>query len=101
MDNGKTNILEVLSTPIFAKPCDTSTLITTIQKTFQISTMSARSLETDNPPTIFDETVDLEQFLLLLTQGMISSVALDIKSRLTAVLTRLTSIIEEVSGVYE
>ena len=101
MDNGKTNILEVLSTPICAKPCDTSMLITTIQKTFQISTMPARSLEIDDPPTVFDETVDLEQFLLLLTQGMISSGALDTKSRPTAVLTRLTSIIEEISGVYE
>lgn len=63
--------------------------------------MSARNLEIDNPPTMFDETVDLEQFLLLLTQGMISSGALDTKSRPTAVLTRLTSIIEEVSGMYE
>ena len=63
--------------------------------------MSARSLEIDNPPTMFDETVDLEQFLLLLTRGMISSGALVTKSLPTAVLTRLTSIIEEISGVYE
>lgn len=63
--------------------------------------MSARSLEIDNLPTVFDETVDLVQFLLLPTQGMISSGALVTKSLPTAVLTRLTSIIEEVSGVYE